>query len=188
MTIRPRGLLYVWLSIYLSLIFVLFCLVVPKKSLSGYCYHRYLEKGGFYREWPEARGVYMNSDKTIIIWANEEDHLRVTSLESGANINSVYNKANRVSVLVPAVRGGCGDHCGEVPHLPPPLFLEPFLHTIRVPVCFTSPLALHIQRTHFPLELCNMRSVPSSVYFTPVKPYSTDFAIHRKEWNLILVA
>jgi len=66
----------------------------------------YLELGGFYRDWPSGRGVFMNNDKTIIIWINEEDHLRFTSLEKGANIHSVYNKANRVMEHMQAWNGG----------------------------------------------------------------------------------
>jgi hypothetical protein len=34
---------------------------------------KYLESCGLERDWPEARGIYHNNDKTFLVWVNEED-------------------------------------------------------------------------------------------------------------------
>ena len=41
---------------------------------------------------PEGSGIFFNKEKTFIIWVNEEDHLRIISLEKGANIKSVFKR------------------------------------------------------------------------------------------------
>ncbi|KAL8203686.1 UNVERIFIED_CONTAM: Creatine kinase S-type, mitochondrial [Gekko kuhli] len=35
---------------------------------------------GMARDWPDARGIWHNNDKTFLIWINEEDHTRVERL------------------------------------------------------------------------------------------------------------
>ena len=42
-----------------------------------------LSVAGMEREWPEARGIFHNDAKTLLAWINEEDHLRIISLEAG---------------------------------------------------------------------------------------------------------
>jgi len=34
---------------------------------------RFLEACGLNREWPDARGIYHNNNKTFLVWVNEED-------------------------------------------------------------------------------------------------------------------
>merc|ERR1719435_842032 len=36
------------------------------------------------RDWPEGRGIFHNAAKTFLIWVNEEDQLRIISMENGA--------------------------------------------------------------------------------------------------------
>jgi len=40
--------------------------------------------------WPHGRGIYVNDKKTLIIWVNEEDHLRIISMQKNNNIKDVY--------------------------------------------------------------------------------------------------
>ncbi|XP_055518769.1 creatine kinase U-type, mitochondrial-like [Leucoraja erinacea] len=42
------------------------------------------------RDWPDARGIWHNNDKTLHIWVNEEDHTRVISMEKGGNMKRVF--------------------------------------------------------------------------------------------------
>merc|ERR1712139_67114 len=56
------------------------------------------------RDWPNARGIYHNSDKTALVWVNEEDHLRIISMQKGYNIRAVFD---RFANLVKAVEGAC---------------------------------------------------------------------------------
>jgi len=47
---------------------------------------RFLEACGLNREWPKSRGIYHNVDKTFLVWVNEEDHLRIISMQQGASL------------------------------------------------------------------------------------------------------
>jgi arginine kinase len=42
---------------------------------------RFLESCGLNREWPEGRGIFHNDKKTFLIWVNEEDQLRIISMQ-----------------------------------------------------------------------------------------------------------
>ncbi|XP_048585072.1 arginine kinase isoform X3 [Nematostella vectensis] len=53
---------------------------------------RFLEAAGVNREWPEGRGIFHNNDKTFLVWVNEEDQLRIISMEMGSDIGSVFRR------------------------------------------------------------------------------------------------
>merc|ERR1719507_2805184 len=36
---------------------------------------------GMGRHWPDARGIFANDKKTFLVWVNEEDHLRIVSMQ-----------------------------------------------------------------------------------------------------------
>merc|ERR1712051_290888 len=36
---------------------------------------------GMERDWPEGRGIFHNEAKTFLVWVNEEDQLRIISME-----------------------------------------------------------------------------------------------------------
>ena len=38
---------------------------------------------GMERDWPEGRGIFHNDGKTFLVWVNEEDQLRIISMEKG---------------------------------------------------------------------------------------------------------
>lgn len=42
---------------------------------------KYLESCGLEREWPEARGIFHNEAKNFLVWVNEEDALRIISMQ-----------------------------------------------------------------------------------------------------------
>jgi len=48
--------------------------------------------GGMGRDWPDGRGVYLSNDETFILWVNEEDHLRLVSMEKGGDMYSVFER------------------------------------------------------------------------------------------------
>jgi len=56
------------------------------------------------RDWPQARGIYHNDAKSALVWVNEEDHLRIISMQKGKNIRQVFD---RFGSLVEAVEGAC---------------------------------------------------------------------------------
>lgn len=41
------------------------------------------------RFWPSGRGIYHNENKTFLVWCNEEDHLRLISMQQGGNLGEV---------------------------------------------------------------------------------------------------
>ena len=51
---------------------------------------RFLESCGLNRDWPSGRGIFHNDDKTFLVWVNEEDQLRIISMEPGADINQLF--------------------------------------------------------------------------------------------------
>merc|ERR1712003_584516 len=58
------------------------------------------------RDWPHARGIYHNDAKTALVWVNEEDHLRIISMEKGYNIRAVFDRfANLVKAVETACKG-----------------------------------------------------------------------------------
>ena len=63
----------------------------PKKG------DRFQKAAGITRGFPESRGVFIAEDKKFMIWINEEDHLRIISLESGSDIANTFN---RLSVAI----------------------------------------------------------------------------------------
>ena len=60
---------------------------------------RFLEAAGLNRDWPDGRGIYHNADKTFLVWVNEEDQLRIISMQKGGDIREVFTR------LVRAVEG-----------------------------------------------------------------------------------
>ena len=51
---------------------------------------RFLEAAGLNRDWPNGRGIFHNNDKTFLVWINEEDHLRIISMQQGGDIKEVF--------------------------------------------------------------------------------------------------
>ena len=45
-----------------------------------------LIESGMARHWPSGRGMYANNKRTFILWVNEEDHLRIVSMQKGGNM------------------------------------------------------------------------------------------------------
>ncbi|SPP85367.1 arginine kinase-like [Drosophila guanche] len=53
---------------------------------------RFLKTSGAKRFWPAARGIYFNEARNFVVWVNEEDHLRIISMEKGGDIGKVYER------------------------------------------------------------------------------------------------
>merc|ERR1719361_1930414 len=53
---------------------------------------RFLKSAGGFRHWPDSRGIFLNDDqeKRFLIWVNEEDHLRLISMQMGGDLKGVY--------------------------------------------------------------------------------------------------
>ncbi|XP_071114815.1 arginine kinase-like [Haliotis cracherodii] len=53
---------------------------------------RFLRDAGGYKNWPAGRGIFFNNDKTFLVWVNEEDHLRLISMQKGGDLAAVYKR------------------------------------------------------------------------------------------------
>ncbi|SCX81078.1 phosphagen kinase [Desulfoluna spongiiphila] len=61
---------------------------------------RFLASAGLMRDWPEARGLFLSHDETFSVWVNEEDQLRIISLQEGGDVASVFRRlADGVTAL-----------------------------------------------------------------------------------------
>jgi len=59
-----------------------------------------LLSSGCGRHWPDARGIFENNDKNLYVWVNEEDQMRIVSMEKGDNIKAIITRfANATSTI-----------------------------------------------------------------------------------------
>lgn len=56
---------------------------------------RFLEAAGINRDWPEGRGIFHSDDKKFLVWVNEEDSLRIISMQAGGNVYEVFERLSR---------------------------------------------------------------------------------------------
>lgn len=69
---------------------------------------RFLEAANACRHWPQGRGIFYNEAKTVLVWVNEEDHLRIISMQKGADLGTIYARwaktVQEIGSNVPFVR------------------------------------------------------------------------------------
>ncbi|MCK8503751.1 phosphagen kinase [Myxococcus fulvus] len=51
---------------------------------------RFLESAGALRDWPEARGIFTSASQRLLVWVNEEDALRVISMQPGGDLARAF--------------------------------------------------------------------------------------------------
>jgi len=56
---------------------------------------RFLQAANACRYWPNGRGIFHNKNKTFLIWVNEEDHLRIISMQEGGNVGQILDRLIR---------------------------------------------------------------------------------------------
>lgn len=80
---------------------------------------RFLEAAALTRDWPDGRGIYHNNDKTFLVWVNEEDQLRIISMQQGSDIGQVFERLSRAAA---GIEGECkfakDDHVGYITSCP----------------------------------------------------------------------
>merc|ERR1711990_842669 len=80
---------------------------------------KYLESCGLEREWPEARGIFHNDAKTFLVWVNEEDQLRIISMQMGSNIRQVFSRLSRAAGKIEEkARFANDEHLGYITSCP----------------------------------------------------------------------
>jgi len=51
-----------------------------------------LLSSGCGRHWPDARGIFHNNAENLFVWVNEEDQLRIVSMEKGDNVKRIIER------------------------------------------------------------------------------------------------
>ncbi|CAL4149292.1 unnamed protein product, partial [Meganyctiphanes norvegica] len=54
-----------------------------------------MKVAGMGRDWPEGRGIYHNGEKTFFVLVNEEDQLRIISIQKGGDVRVVFERLVR---------------------------------------------------------------------------------------------
>lgn len=64
---------------------------------------------GMERDWPEGRGIFHNTEKTFLTWVNEEDQLRIISMQKGGDVTAVFTRlAAGIKAIQDSVKGESG--------------------------------------------------------------------------------
>jgi len=80
---------------------------------------KYLESSGLERDWPEGRGIFHNEAKTFLVWVNEEDQLRIISMQPGSDIREVFERLARgVTEVEKVAKFAHDDHLGYITSCP----------------------------------------------------------------------
>lgn len=80
---------------------------------------RFLEACGLNRNWPSGRGIFHNNEKTFLVWVNEEDQLRIISMQNGADIHAVFDRLSRAASAIEKVAKFAHDeHLGYITSCP----------------------------------------------------------------------
>jgi len=69
-----------------------------------------LQAAGMERDWPEGRGIFHNKEKTFLVWVNEEDQLRIISMQKGPDVKGVFE---RLAVGIKAVQDSVKAESGK---------------------------------------------------------------------------
>jgi len=80
---------------------------------------RFLEAAGLNRDWPEGRGIYHNDEKSFLTWVNEEDQLRIISMQAGGNIKEVFTRLSQaIEEIEKKLVFSYSDHLGYLTSCP----------------------------------------------------------------------
>ncbi len=80
---------------------------------------RFLQSAGLNRHWPSGRGIFHNYDKTFLVWINEEDQLRIISMQKGGDIKKVFERLTKaLSKLEKSMKFAHDKHLGYITSCP----------------------------------------------------------------------
>lgn len=80
---------------------------------------RFLDAAGLNRDWPDGRGIFHNRGKTFLVWINEEDQLRIISMQRGGDIHAVFSRLCRaLGELERSLRFLYDEHLGYLTSCP----------------------------------------------------------------------
>jgi len=80
---------------------------------------RFLEAAGLNRDWPSGRGIFHNDEKTFLVWVNEEDQLRIISMQEGGDIKEVFERlVTAIKKIEEKIEFSYSDHLGYITSCP----------------------------------------------------------------------
>ena len=80
---------------------------------------RFLESAGLNRDWPHGRGIFHNNEKTFLVWINEEDELRIISMQKGGDIKEVFTRLTlAISKIEEKITFAYNEHLGYITSCP----------------------------------------------------------------------
>jgi protein-arginine kinase len=80
---------------------------------------RFLQAANACRFWPKGRGIFHNKEKSFLVWCNEEDHLRIISMQKGGNVAQVLDRLIRgVRTIESKLPFSRDDHLGWLTFCP----------------------------------------------------------------------
>ena len=80
---------------------------------------RFLDACGLNRDWPSGRGIFHNDEKNFLVWINEEDQLRIISMQKGADILAVFRRLSVAAAEIEKVaKFAHDDHLGYITSCP----------------------------------------------------------------------
>ena len=80
---------------------------------------RFLDAAGLNRDWPSGRGIYHNRDKSFLVWINEEDQLRIISMQKGGDIAEVFSRlVNAIKSIEKRLSFSYSEHLGYITSCP----------------------------------------------------------------------
>ena len=80
---------------------------------------RFLESSGLNRDWPSGRGIFHNKEKQFLVWVNEEDQLRIISMQKGPDILAVFTRLSMAAASIEKeAKFAHDDHLGYITSCP----------------------------------------------------------------------
>ncbi len=80
---------------------------------------RFLEAAGLNRDWPSGRGIFHNSAKSFLVWINEEDQLRIISMQEGGDIKEVFSRlVKAIQKIEESISFSYSEHLGYITSCP----------------------------------------------------------------------
>ncbi|XP_076350089.1 arginine kinase-like isoform X4 [Tachypleus tridentatus] len=120
---------------------------------------RFLQAANACRFWPTGRGIFHNNNKTFLVWVNEEDHLRIISMQKGGNLKQVYSRlVQAVNSIESKIQFSHDDRLGFLTFCPTNLgtTMRASVH-IKLPKLSKDRKALEEASTRFNLQVRGTR-------------------------------
>ncbi len=116
---------------------------------------RFQEAAGINRDWPAFRGCFVSQDTRFRLWINEEDHLRVISMDNHGNMAVTFNRlVSALDLLEKKLDFAWDDTLGYLASCPSNIgtAMRAGVH-IRLPRLFQTPEILHAQARELNLQV-----------------------------------